>query len=205
MPRFRPTYANVMSTLALFVALGGVGYAAATLPSNSVGTKQLKKNAVQTSDIKKSAVNSSKVKNGSLLEDDFKSGQLPAGQKGDRGPQGPTGGPPPVEPWKVVGTLGQPQFLNTWTNHDTSTYNSAAFFRDASGVVHLRGVIASGTALGVFQLPAGYFPPKIHNYAVTTLIGTFAVVSVQSGGLVTTSAPPPAAISLEGISFRATG
>ena len=40
------TYANVMATVALFVALGGGAYAATALPSNSVGTKQLKNRAV---------------------------------------------------------------------------------------------------------------------------------------------------------------
>jgi len=36
----------VVACLALTVALGGVSYAAAVLPKNSVGTAQLKKNAV---------------------------------------------------------------------------------------------------------------------------------------------------------------
>jgi hypothetical protein len=40
------TYANVISTVALFVALGGVSYAAVKLPANSVGTKQIKAKAV---------------------------------------------------------------------------------------------------------------------------------------------------------------
>jgi hypothetical protein len=40
------TYANVVASIALFLALGGVSYAAATLPKNSVGNKQIKKNAV---------------------------------------------------------------------------------------------------------------------------------------------------------------
>lgn len=73
--------------LALFIVLGGVSYAAATLPTNSVGSKQ----------IKKGAVNSSKVKDSSLLASDFKAGQIPAGPigatgpKGDRGPKGDNG------------------------------------------------------------------------------------------------------------------
>jgi hypothetical protein len=48
MEKWRPrlTYANVIATLALFIALGGGAYAAAKLPNNSVGTKQLKKGAV---------------------------------------------------------------------------------------------------------------------------------------------------------------
>jgi hypothetical protein len=44
--RPRLTYANVIATLALFLALGGGAYAATQLPKNSVGTKQLKKGAV---------------------------------------------------------------------------------------------------------------------------------------------------------------
>lgn len=40
------TYANVAATLALFISLGGVSYAAVTLPAGSVGAKQLRANAV---------------------------------------------------------------------------------------------------------------------------------------------------------------
>ena len=40
------TYANVMATVAVFIALGGASYAATQLPKNSVGTKQLKNGAV---------------------------------------------------------------------------------------------------------------------------------------------------------------
>jgi hypothetical protein len=40
------TYANVVATLALFIALGGASYAAATLPANSVGPRQLRSGAV---------------------------------------------------------------------------------------------------------------------------------------------------------------
>ena len=80
-PRPRLTYANVIATLALFLALGGAtAFAASTLGKNSVGTKQLKKNAVT----------GAKVKDGSLSAGDFKAGQLPAGE---RGPQGVPGAP----------------------------------------------------------------------------------------------------------------
>jgi hypothetical protein len=37
------SYANVMSSLAVFIVLGGVAFAATQLPKNSVGTKQLRK------------------------------------------------------------------------------------------------------------------------------------------------------------------
>jgi hypothetical protein len=47
------SYANVMATVAVFIALGGASYAALKLPKNSVGTKQLKKNAVNGAKVKK--------------------------------------------------------------------------------------------------------------------------------------------------------
>src|SRR5437879_6271924 len=42
----RFSFANVMSVVAVFIALGGVGYAAIKLPKNSVGTRQIKNHAV---------------------------------------------------------------------------------------------------------------------------------------------------------------
>jgi hypothetical protein len=77
------SYANVVATLALFMALGGGAYAAITLPKNSVGPRQIKANAV----------GSSKVRNGSLLKTDFRSGQLPVAPQGPPGPKGDAGSP----------------------------------------------------------------------------------------------------------------
>ena len=77
----RLTYANVMSSIAVFVVMGGGAYAATTVAKNSVGANQIKSNAV----------NSAKVKDGSLLATDFKAGQLPAGPQGAAGAAGATG------------------------------------------------------------------------------------------------------------------
>lgn len=76
--RPRLTYANVVASLALFVALGGSSYAAIELSKGSVKRKHLAE----------SAVTSKKVKDGALLAKDFKSGQLPAGERGPAGPPG---------------------------------------------------------------------------------------------------------------------
>jgi hypothetical protein len=78
---------NVLACVALFIALGGVSYAAA-LPRNSVGSQQ----------IKKDAVTSAKVKNGSLKALDFGTGQLPSGAIGAKGDPGPTGPAGPAGP-----------------------------------------------------------------------------------------------------------
>lgn len=97
----------VVACAALFVSLGGVGYAAIVLPANSVGTKQLKRNAV----------NSAKVKKYSLLRSDFKRGQIPRGPQGVQGIQGIQGiqgvqgskgdpGTPATKLWAYVSGTG---------------------------------------------------------------------------------------------------
>jgi hypothetical protein len=61
--RRRLSYANVVSTLALFLVLtGGAAYAAHKLTRRSVGTPQLKSNAVTTAKIKANAVTTRKIK-----------------------------------------------------------------------------------------------------------------------------------------------
>jgi Collagen triple helix repeat (20 copies) len=90
------SYANVMATIAVFLALGGGAYAALRLPQNSVGTRQ----------IKNGAVTSAKVKNGSLLMQDFQLGQLPAGAQGPQGPRGETGPSGQTGPTGQTGPVG---------------------------------------------------------------------------------------------------
>jgi len=64
--RKRITYANVMSSIAVFLVLGGATALAAGLAKNSVGSKQLKKNAVTSAKIKNNAVTTPKIKNGAV-------------------------------------------------------------------------------------------------------------------------------------------
>jgi hypothetical protein len=86
--RPRLTYANVIATLALFLALGGGAYAATSIPKASVGTAQLRADSVT----------GPKVSDGSLVAADFAPGQLPRGAAGETGPEGeagPAGAPGP--------------------------------------------------------------------------------------------------------------
>jgi hypothetical protein len=57
--------ANVLSAMALFVALSGVTYAA-TAAKNSVKTKSIAKQAVTTAKLKNNAVTSPKIRNGAV-------------------------------------------------------------------------------------------------------------------------------------------
>ena len=88
--RGRLTYANVTASLALFIALGGTGYAAVTLPRNSVGQAQLRNNAVGTKELRTGAVRSSDIRNRTIrLSDLAKSTRT--NLAGTPGPAGPTG------------------------------------------------------------------------------------------------------------------
>ena len=70
----KPSPAMIVAMVALFVALGGVGYAAVSLPRDSVGTKQLKNfavtplkiqnNAIKTNKLRDNAVSTAKLANG---------------------------------------------------------------------------------------------------------------------------------------------
>jgi hypothetical protein len=60
--RPRLTFANAVACLALFVALGGTGYAAFRLPRHSVGTTQLKANAVTSAKVRRGAIGLSDIR-----------------------------------------------------------------------------------------------------------------------------------------------
>ncbi|MET0559864.1 MAG: hypothetical protein ABW065_14555 [Solirubrobacterales bacterium] len=77
--RRRLSYANVMSSIAVVLALGGASaFAAGQLGKNTVGTKQLKKSAVTEVKIAPDSVTGAKVKNGSLTGADIDSASLAA-------------------------------------------------------------------------------------------------------------------------------
>jgi hypothetical protein len=59
--RKRVSYSNVIATMALFIALGGVAVAATQLPRNSVGAKQLKRGAVTSAKLGKKSVIAGKL------------------------------------------------------------------------------------------------------------------------------------------------
>jgi hypothetical protein len=84
--RARLTYANVMATIAVFVALGGSSYAAITITG-----KNVKNRSLTGRDIKKNSLTSAEVRDQTLLAKDFEAGQLPAGPKGDKGDRGVKG------------------------------------------------------------------------------------------------------------------
>ena len=96
------TYANVMATLAVFIALGGSSYAALRITGKNVPKdaltgadikdltgRDVRNNSLTGADVKN--LTTVDVANGSLRAEDFAPGQLPSGPKGDAGERGPSG------------------------------------------------------------------------------------------------------------------
>jgi len=73
------SYANVVSTLALFVALTGASaYAANQLAAKSVGEAQLRPGAVTADKIRKNAVTAPKIKEGAIKQGKIAGGSITA-------------------------------------------------------------------------------------------------------------------------------
>jgi hypothetical protein len=84
--RSKLSYANVMATLAVFIALGGTTYAVTAPPPNSVGSKQLRRHAVTNSKIAPGAVSGSRVKPNALTGAEINEnalGQVPSSHLAD--------------------------------------------------------------------------------------------------------------------------
>ena len=84
----RPSPALVVAVVALFVAMGGTGYAAFKLPKSSVGTKQIKKNAVTGAKVKSGTLGLSDL--AASARNSLKGQTGPAGQNGAAGARGPS-------------------------------------------------------------------------------------------------------------------
>ncbi len=99
------TFANVMASVAVFIALGGASYAAVSLPADSVGSKQLRTHAVKQSNLaagsvgtrqlRRRSVKARKIANRAVTRRSLSSwirGQLRRrAAPGQPGPQGATG------------------------------------------------------------------------------------------------------------------
>ncbi len=136
--RQRINYANVMATLALFIALGGTSYAVTQLPRNSVGSAQIRSSAVGGSELKRNAVTSRSIRSRSVALSDIAPGARRAlrGAQGVVGPQGPAG-PAGVTYRAVINSGGGAVRGNASgvTHQGGSARYSIAFDRDVSGCV----------------------------------------------------------------------
>ncbi len=182
------TYANVVSTLCLMLALGGTAYASHLIVTTgdivdaSLRGIDFADGGLTGTDVAAGTVQPAQIRNGSVAYTDIA----------------------PAEAWQP-GTL-----LGGWSPYGTG-YAPAGYARDPYGIVRLRGLIrptAAGTAgcttpPDVFTLAAGYRPARLESHSVRAEPGT-ALVEVDPAGivrvLVTAGCPW---VSLEGVTFRA--
>ena len=95
-----------------------------------------------------------------------------------------------------------PTFLNSWINNG-SGYNNAGFYKDEFGIVHLRGLVKSGTMqASIFTLPTGY-RPAAREFFGTVSDALFGSVYIDPDGSVVPWSGSNAWFSLDGITFRA--
>jgi tetrahydromethanopterin S-methyltransferase subunit B len=107
-----------------------------------------------------------------------------------------------VPPFPSPGPFIAPILLNSWVNNGGG-YNDAGYYKDAFGVVHLRGLIKDGTVTAsAFLLPSDC-RPKTQEAFATMANDAFARVDVLADGNVTPKVGSNAFFSLDGITFKA--
>jgi hypothetical protein len=106
------------------------------------------------------------------------------------------------EAYHEVGSAGEPAFQNSWTNEVPGLETTAAFFKDLSGVVHLKGIVTGGGNNTIFTLPAGYRPTK--SLCIATYRGGAGYNCIFSDGTINSTVGNTASSDLlDGESFRA--
>ena len=162
-------YANVASTLALVVALGGTSYAAVAIPKNSVGSKQIINSSVKSTDIK----------NGSLQGADFQAGQIPPGAQGPAGPVGIAGATGPAGPAGAAGPAGTARAFGRVTGGATPVLSTQKGFT---------AVIRNGVGLYCLALP-GFDAATSSWFATVDWNSTFSPEGNTSAMVVRGSCP----------------
>jgi len=91
---------------------------------------------------------------------------------------------------------------SNWVNYGGG-YNSAGYFKDKMGIVHLRGLIKNGTGNHMGTLPANCRPLRRELHVVSTNPNAAGRVDILADGRVWGIAYNKGWTSLDGISFRA--
>ena len=129
----RLTYANVIASLALFLALGGGAVYAASHKASQIGTGKLKQNAVTAGKIKASAVTQTKIRNNAVTTAKLRQGtvnleKIAAGTN-------------------VIGTASSPAIAINGASAVPVTFGAPLSFTPTVGSVYMLSVEARGTNL----------------------------------------------------------
>jgi len=207
-----------LALLALFLALGGTSYAAMRLPANSVTTREVKNHSLLGKDLKRGQLVGARGRRGSPGPRGETGSKGATGAQGQKGTTGPSGQLAPAEAWKAP-SLGYhdcsvfPPINGYWANYGNG-FAPAGYYKDALGIVHLRGVVEGQGTDGcvpavIFYLPQADWPAKNLIFAVsrhTTSDDVSRVDVVPDGSvIVRADVGHTYRYSLDGIAFRAGG
>jgi hypothetical protein len=192
-----------VALLALFVSVGGVGYAAATIGSaqiknNSVAGKDIRNRTITGRDVKGNALGNKQIKNGDLqaatANNAFSLGGAAASAYLKNG--GAAGG-------ALTGSYPSPGFAKTVVPLSLKPtwaalpgYGTPAVWKDGYGVVHLRGALTrnSGTSDNPFDLPPGFRPESFRDVTIEVHSGFGILVFNPNGSVTATPLTAGAAI-----------
>jgi hypothetical protein len=133
----RPSFATVISLIALFAALGGTSYAAASL----ITGKNVKNSSLTGSDIKNGSLKGPDIKDGSLSAKEFAAGTLLKGDKGDTGATGAKGDKGDTGPSNTIA------YSFRLGNGETKVFASTSALRLSAGCAINDGGNDTGTIL----------------------------------------------------------
>jgi hypothetical protein len=97
-----------------------------------------------------------------------------------------------------------PTLLNSWINYGTA-YESACYWKDKCNVVHLAGLIKSGTTTAetvIFTLPEGYRPRTSEKFFAVSANAICVIDIYATGNVAIKTGANSSWLSLSGISFR---
>jgi hypothetical protein len=213
--RKKLTFANVMSTLALFLALGGTAYAA------GIGSADVADNSLKSIDLKDGkGVAGVDVVNDSLTGADIRESKLGKVANANKldGLDSSAFARIGTGPWHAATVNdGAGGTACSWTNAFAG-YSEAGYLRDRAGVIHLRGIVKATDGTGsacsandvdetIFTLPAGFRPDATTIFPIVAA-NKAARVDVAANGTVQiepnfpTWSDAKSWVSLDGLSFR---
>jgi hypothetical protein len=210
------TFANVTSLVALFVALGGVGYAAATIngsliQNRSISASKIKKHTLTGTEISLAKLGTvPKATTATSAVNAVNS--VNAGNATNLGGSAASAYEKKSELNATLAAVAKPvpftdaTLQNSWLK--VVGHSTPGFSQDQFGVVHLRGAVMGGTGTTMFTLPAAVRPTATTQFATSCGpgAGTFGSIIVNTDGTVVEGGAGCAAFtSLEGITFRTDG
>lgn len=219
--RRKLTYANVMATVGVFLALGGGAVAATHLGRNSVGSAQLKAAAVTGAKVKDHSLTGADVVASTLAQvpsaghadsataadHATTAGRADSAATADQAKHADTASTAvtaasltPHEQLRLVGDTGEPQY-----GPGTKAVDYAGFYIDQEGIVHLEG---DATTTGEFPgllaiLPSGYRPIEAQTFWGVAAKSATRVYLSRAGAIEIYGATPGETVSLSGITWEA--